>query len=342
MEGNTSIVKTNHPGFGKYFSSNVMEATREDPKKRIALLAAGFMNPQYIQVTKDSILCNRECCQVVSSIDVSRKSNRCIIRECLSSDNIYLRKNSAKVICHKLNDTDQRIKYMAKGILGEVFCEGNINYMAETRGHIDTYLWLFSTLILYGRSFFERRNELDSIICEIGKFLFHDRNINAILNNERFMSDLPLMLREMFRYENLIDNAAYITEMLFSNENIDAVLKNGDFMGQLPQTLKEMFDNSSLRGESNNIIKKIFSTKENIDVVWRCSDFAFGFASMLENMLNSEELKEEAKNITSNLLRNKDVSISFRCKLKMLLRDHGVKVEMIRKETNNIVYIVVQ
>ena len=85
MKENTSKVKTNYTDFDEYFSSNVIKATRKDPKQRIALFATNLTNSAYEGKVMESILCDRECCQVIP-LGGENKSNIKLIKEYLCND----------------------------------------------------------------------------------------------------------------------------------------------------------------------------------------------------------------------------------------------------------------
>lgn len=115
MEVNISIVQTNHPDFDEHFSRDVIKATRKDPKQWIAFFAKNLTDPNERKVI-ESILCTRECCQVIP-LGGGNKSNIELIKEYLSSHylykyNIKSLENAVKLVCLMLNDGNKEIKDM--------------------------------------------------------------------------------------------------------------------------------------------------------------------------------------------------------------------------------------
>lgn len=340
------MIQKNHPvdasKMSQFFLRGVTAGTRESPRLRIANLAAGFMNQGHRGTIRDLLLCNRDCCQVVSEADGSRKTNRYIIRECLSSDDISSRRNSVKLICHMLNDENQDIKNMAKDILREVFRMENINYMIGTRGHIATYSWLFSTLVLYKEALFGEGDALDSMIRNIGEFLFSDESISVVLKNVEFACELPMILDKMLHNGNLKDGAIHIVRKLFSDKNIGVVLKDKGFMHNLPWLLDRMFDDANLKNEAIGIIGKLFSDR-NINVVLSNKDLVHGLLQCLRVIVENKEIDDmHIIEILSKLFSKQNISIMSKDKDFILDLSSVLEQLLFDKKHSKIVVIIIK
>ena len=235
-----NVSKTYHHDFDEYFSRNVIDATRENPKQRIALLATGFANPENKEKIKKLLLCERECCKV-ASIEYGSKlylSNKDIIAECLLSDDANLRENAVKLIRHMLNDGDTEIKDMVV----------NMRLMSNLS-------WLLGEVV--------RKGSFETKVKDIIKIMFSDKNIiDAELKNEIFVANLPSLLEEMVRKGSFETEAKDIIKIMFSDKNIiDAAFKNEIFVANLLSLLGEMATKESLKDEVNGIIENIFQGK---------------------------------------------------------------------------------
>ena len=240
MENIKNVSKTYHHDFDEYFSRNVIDATRENPKQRIALLATGFANPENKEKIKKLLLCERECCKV-ASIKYGSKlylSNKDIIAECLLSDDANLRENAVKLIRHMLNDGDTEIKDMVV----------NMRLMSNLS-------WLLGEVV--------RKGSFETKVKDIIKIMFSDKNIiDAALKNKMFVAGLPSLLEEMVRKGSFETEAKDIIKIMFSDKNIiDAAFKNEIFVANLLSLLGEMATKESLKDEVNGIIENIFQGK---------------------------------------------------------------------------------
>ena len=235
-----NVSKTYHHDFDEYFSRNVIDATRENPKQRIALLSTGFANPGNKEKIKKLLLCERECCKV-ASIKYGSKlylSNKDIIAECLLSDDANLRENAVKLIRHMLNDGDTEIKDMVV----------NMRLMPNLS-------WLLREMV--------RRGSFETKVKDIIKIMFSDKNIiDAALKNEIFVGNLPSLLEEMFIKGSFETEAKDIIKIMFSDKNtIDAELKNKRVIPHLLSLLGEMATKESFKDEVNGIKENIFQGK---------------------------------------------------------------------------------
>ena len=183
MENIKNVSKTYHHDFDEYFSRNVIDATRENPKQRIALLATGFANPE-----------NKEKIKKYGS--KLYLSNKDIIAECLLSDDANLRENAVKLIRHMLNDGDTEIKDMVV----------NMRLMSNLS-------WLLGEVV--------RKGSFETKVKDIIKIMFSDKNIiDAELKNEIFVANLPSLLEEMVRKGSFETEAKDIIKIMFSDKNI--------------------------------------------------------------------------------------------------------------------------
>ena len=279
-----NVSKTYHHDFDEYFSRNVIDATRENPKQRIALLATGFANPENKEKIKKLLLCERECCKV-ASIKYGSKlylSNKDIIAECLLSDDANLRENAVKLIRHMLNDGDTEIKDMVV----------NMRLMSNLS-------WLLGEVV--------RKGSFETKVKDIIKIMFSDKNIiDAALKNKMFVAGLPSLLEEMVRKGSFETKVKDIIKIMFSDKNIiDAELKNEIFVANLPSLLEEMVRKGSFETEAKDIIKIMFSDKNIIDAAFKNEIFVANLLSLLGEMATKESLKDEVNGIIENIFQGK-------------------------------------
>ena len=284
MENIKNVSKTYHHDFDEYFSRNVIDATRENPKQRIALLATGFANPENKEKIKKLLLCERECCKV-ASIKYGSKlylSNKDIIAECLLSDDANLRENAVKLIRHMLNDGDTEIKDMVV----------NMRLMSNLS-------WLLGEVV--------RKGSFETKVKDIIKIMFSDKNIiDAALKNKMFVAGLPSLLEEMVRKGSFETKVKDIIKIMFSDKNIiDAELKNEIFVANLPSLLEEMVRKGSFETEAKDIIKIMFSDKNIIDAAFKNEIFVANLLSLLGEMATKESLKDEVNGIIENIFQGK-------------------------------------
>ena len=284
MENIKNVSKTYHHDFDEYFSRNVIDATRENPKQRIALLATGFANPENKEKIKKLLLCERECCKV-ASIKYGSKlylSNKDIIAECLLSDDANLRENAVKLIRHMLNDGDTEIKDMVV----------NMRLMSNLS-------WLLGEVV--------RKGSFETKVKDIIKIMFSDKNIiDAALKNKMFVAGLPWLLGEVVRKGSFETKVKDIIKIMFSDKNIiDAELKNEIFVANLPSLLEEMVRKGSFETEAKDIIKIMFSDKNIIDAAFKNEIFVANLLSLLGEMATKESLKDEVNGIIENIFQGK-------------------------------------
>ena len=193
MENIKNVSKTYHHDFDEYFSRNVIDATRENPKQRIALLAENLENSENKEKIRELLLCERECCKV-ASLEGGNKSNQDIIKECLLSNDKDSRRNAVKLIRHMLNDGDTEIKDMVV----------NMRLMSNLS-------WLLGEVV--------RKGSFETKVKDIIKIMFSDKNIiDAELKNEIFVANLLSLLGEMATKESLKDEVNGIIENIFQGK----------------------------------------------------------------------------------------------------------------------------
>ena len=319
MEENVlNIAHKEHPFISDdYTLRDLTVETRKSPSLRIASFIAGFENTEngMAEKIKRLLLCDRDCCKVVSSSGKD-STNKDIIKECLSGNRgIGSRGNAVQLICNMLSDECQEIKDVAKDIVEEVFCEKNINDMVKNKGPVVTYSWLLSTLVLYGEDFYRsilggnRKREGSKYIHNVLRsvdVLFSDENFGDVPKNRDFISSLPLVLKRMLRYSESEERTTKIMLKLLSEKNTSTVLKNKDFMSDLPEALEEMLRCTNLVEDTAEIIGKLLS-KENVNIVLKNESFISHLPNMIYEMLHHEGSKEKAANIIDELFSSQEV-----------------------------------
>ena len=281
MENIKNVSKTYHHDFDEYFSRNVIDATRENPKQRIALLAENLENSENKEKIRELLLCERECCKV-ASLEGGNKSNQDIIKECLLSNDKDSRRNAVKLIRHMLNDGDTEIKDMVV----------NMRLMSNLS-------WLLGEVV--------RKGSFETKVKDIIKIMFSDKNIiDAALKNKMFVAGLPSLLEEMVRKGSFETKVKDIIKIMFSDKNIiDAELKNEIFVANLPSLLEEMVRKGSFETEAKDIIKIMFSDKNIIDAAFKNEIFVANLLSLLGEMATKESLKDEVNGIIENIFQGK-------------------------------------
>ena len=277
MEGNISKVKTDYHDFDEYFSSNVIEATRKDPKQRIALFANNLTRQEYKRKIIESILCDRECCKVVSQGE--NKSNIELINKYLCNDDADSRKNAA-------------------GIIRNIFSEENIGTVLKSYWFVQD---LPSLLEAIGKN-----ESLKDEARRIIRSIFSEENIGTALKSYWFVYDLPSLLKAIGKNESLKDEARGIIRSIFSKGNIGTVLKSYWFVINLSSSLKDMIKNESLKDEARDIIRNIFS-KENIGTVLESKIFMDNLPTLLKAMIENKSFGNEVKYIIKNISSYKNL-----------------------------------
>ena len=320
MKGNTSKVKTDYHDFDEYFSRNVIEATREDPERRIAFFADNLMDQRYKGKVIESILCTRKCCQVVTQ-GGENKSNIDLIKEYLYSNDEGSRKNAAVIAKNIFSEKNantvirsysfmsnfsslleaivksESLKKEAKDIIENIFSKENMKN-EELLGRFPS---LLGAMV--------KNESLKDEAGDIIKKLLSKENIGTVLKSETFMRNLPSLLKAMVENESLKDEAGDIIKKLLSKENIGTALKNQAFMWNLPSLLKSMTDNNGdFKRKVKYIIEVLFS-KENIDAVSKNEGFAWNLTSLLENMADNGGFKDEVKLIMEVLFLKENLPL---------------------------------
>ena len=116
MEGSIlDIARKEHPFVSDdYILRDLTVEMRKNPGLRIAGFIAGLLNPEKGMKEKvvKLLLCDRECCKVVSSTGKS-STNKDIIKECLSGDRgVGSRWNAAQLIYNMLGDGCKSLKVL--------------------------------------------------------------------------------------------------------------------------------------------------------------------------------------------------------------------------------------
>ena len=303
MEGDISMEQTNHPGLDENFFRDVIEATRKDPKKRIALFANNLTDPAYEGKVMKSILCIRGCCKVVSQ-GGKNKSNIELINEYLCNDDADSRKNAADIIrniltkknvnavfrsCSFMGDLpslleaivkNEFLKDEAKGIIRNIFSKGNMKNK-DLLAHLSR---LLEAMV--------QNESLKDEARDIIKNIFSKENIGAVLENETFVREFPSLLEAMVKNESLRDEAKDIIRNIFSKEN----MKDKELLDHLLSLLKAMVENKSLRDEAMGTIENIFS-KENM----KNKELLDHLLSLLKDMIENESLRDEAMGTIRNI-----------------------------------------
>lgn len=240
IEAKIQAIQANHPVFDDHFSRSIA-TTREDLGLRISNLVAFLINQRYKEKAIDSMLCNRDCCKVVTTYGI-HKSNVDIVVEGLSSDDICMRKNTVNAICYMFNDRCKEIRYKAKYILMKAIAH-------------------------FGEIIYNKGDRYDNAIRRKVDFLLLERNIGAALNNEDCMRNLLSKLKTMLNDRHMENVVTDIIEKMLSNENIGVTLGKKDFVDDLPSLLKIMLGNEHLKNVTDSIIEKLFSSAENINIL---------------------------------------------------------------------------
>ena len=319
MEANNlDIARKEHPFISdEYILRDLTVETCKMPSLRIVCFIAAFWNPEIgiKEKIKKLLLCDRDCCKVVST-NGKKLTNKDIIKECLSGEiGIGSRGNAVQLISDMLSDKCKEINNMAKDIVEEVFCEKNINDMVKNKGPVLTYSWLLSTLVLYGedlyRSIFggNRKREgskyIHKVLCSVD-VLFSEENIGEVPKNKDFITSLSKVLKGMLFYEESKKKTTEIMLKLLSDKNASTVLKNKDFMSELPEALEEMLRCTNLEEDTAKIIGKLLS-KENVNIVLKDESFMSHLPNMIYEMLCHEGSKENAAYIIDELFSSEEV-----------------------------------
>jgi uncharacterized protein (DUF2164 family) len=142
----------------------------------------------------------------------------------------------------------------------------------------------------------------DLLACEK---LLSGKDIEAVLNNENFISRLSDMIYKMLCNKGLEEKAASIMEKIFSTkENIDAVLNNENFMSNLPDVIYGILHNKGLKEKAVKIIEDLFSSEKAINILFK--NRHFNLMLLIEEMLDDKGLRDKSVWVMEKLFSTKE------------------------------------